>query len=585
VNIEGIVFNPYEENIDLMVAKIKDYIASNDAETAFENLAEEMYLDNSRPWKQLIAEVFRDADYGPIITKQYKTAISDNRTDVLPQFTYLIVCLLSANMMPDQFLTKKLVRRISHHESKDILMSFLASWDLNKALELDEEYVVSHFRHMKDASTAPIKNLILNSTNEMYFKVVEGLLQEPKVQYHFYQTLQHLLRSSSEMELNQVEAFVIKCCSNEHQQVTDFACDLFELSTIRGFLASRWGHSLTEKLYRYFSSNKSTLTAGAESAILMSLNRMRGKLEPQYALAARHRINNLRENDRDFIQKVVERASSSIIDGLADGYPIPINEDWDWKDYAYKFVSFYKSKHPEALVVDVVHLANDLGLTLVQNAFETDDFDACLVRDRTLAMPIIIVNTSKKSKGRINFSIAHEIAHAVIPRHADKTFFCFLSDVSETGKIRMDKHLEEEANQFAAYVLVPDREFKVDVEKLNFNMSNIQKLSQKYGASLVLVTRKWIEHTTLAIAMVFSVSGIIDWVFTSDTFPYKWLDHIDEMSTVFKVIGGNPKLSPSMYIDSSCWINGDYARHRLLEESYRIFDDKVLTILQIVEDD
>ncbi|MDG4850837.1 ImmA/IrrE family metallo-endopeptidase, partial [Peribacillus frigoritolerans] len=372
-------------------------------------------------------------------------------------------------------------------------------------------------------------------------------------------------------------------CSN-YEYIQEFLCDLFELTSVQNFLKIRWNISLTERIFKNFSKNKNLLTDSIKKNALMSLNRLKGRQKSNFAIAARHEISRLSDNDKSFILKTVEIQSAKEINEFIEEVTIPDNENWGWKDYAHFIVRFYKNKQPEREKIDFVKLGKDLGIEIYVRDFETENFDACLARDITLKSPVIFVNSYKKSKGRINFSIAHELGHAIIPKHSQSNFFCFIEDVTESNRFIMDKQLEYEANSFASYLLLPDKEFKLEISNLDFTMRNVNLLSKKYDTSLVLVAKKWVEQSNLDIAMTFSTNGLIDWSCTSDTFPFSWVDYIDQRSTVFAAIDSFERKIKRKKVYSSKWFNKEYPRYILQEESVKIFDKKVLTLLQIIED-
>ncbi|MCK2017962.1 ImmA/IrrE family metallo-endopeptidase [Peribacillus frigoritolerans] len=448
---------------------------------------------------------------------------------------------------------------------------------------MDNNFTLNNFGHLIDVKNVPIKNLILSSRDEALYNVVQKVLEDSIAQYHFNQEIQRIIKNNHPEELDALEYFINKCSCDKQENVLEFICDLFELTSIQHFLNSRWKIDLTERIYKNFSRNQNLMSPIAKRNALTAVNRFKSRLAPNFSLVARHEISRLSENDKNFIIKKVGKISEEIIGEFINTL-VPVEKKWDWKEYAYFLVKWYKDLNPLEDAINVVKLGKDLGIKIIVKEFETENFDACLVRDKTLKSPIVFINSFKKSRGRINFSIAHELAHAILPHHAQSTFFCFLDDVTESNKFVMNRKLENEANAFASYVLLPDKIFKEEISKLNYTIKNVNTLSKKYNSSLVLVAKKWVEQSNLEIAMIFSTNGVIDWATTSENFPFSWVDYIASTSTVFKVIESQERKIKKQRVSSTNWFNKDYPIYKIHEESYKIFDDKVLTLLQIIED-
>jgi Zn-dependent peptidase ImmA (M78 family) len=586
MSIEDIVFNPYvENNIEEMSNTIIRYYHETQPEIVMEKLAERVYFDNSIPWSNVLISMSKKSDFIHNIEKQFYKLIDDQKNDVVPQFTYLIVVLISCNLLKTNSLDSNTLRRITSSEAKYILFSFLAAWDLQRAVELDKEYTIMNFGHVVEANKLPIKDLILNAEIDIYYGIVQDMLTDVKVQYHFNQEIQKIVKRQVEDELQRLGVFLEKCFQDTNENVNEFARDLLELTLVQGFLSEYWDINLSEKIYKSFSRNKNKLSDESKKMSLSALNKFRSRLKSEFAVAARYQIDKLNDNDKTYIFNIVEKASTMLINDFSETITVQSRSNWEWNDYAHALLNLYKGAHDDHDVVNVYQLCSDLGIKIYECQLETGSFDACLVRDSTLVFPIIIINTTGKSQGRINFSIAHEIAHAVLPHHANKNFFCFLDDVTESNTFVMNKQLEKEANNFATYILLPDRRFKEDFEKLDFTIDNVKLLSARYGASMVLVTKKWVERSNLEIAMVFSTAVKVDWAVFSDDFPFKWINHIDVLSSVNKVITEDERGSIKQQVHSTKWFEAEYPRCRILEESFKIFDNKVLTLLQVIDEE
>ncbi|PQQ45504.1 ImmA/IrrE family metallo-endopeptidase [Bacillus thuringiensis] len=589
MSINDIMFNPYDENISTEIVNIiEEYLSKTHPKVALQELSDRIFYDNSVGWREPLLSIFqKNNKLANQVPAYYYELIRNNCDEFLPQFTYLVTFLIAEKILPVDVISHMVVKSLNNKEAKYILMAFLASWDIEIALDLDAHYVKGNFEHIIYSSKLKIKELILSSSrNESYFSVIENMLMDVTVQYYFNQEIQRIIRSQNKVELEELDIFLEKCNRSEKEQIIEFIADLIELNTIQKFLKESWNFNLLERLYKNFALNAEVMSSSLKEITINALNRLKRNLDSDFAIAARQEIHKLKENDKKYIIKRVGELSEAKITQYNEVFTSPENGQWDWKDYANHLVRYYKEKHPNEDVVNVIQLAKDLGLKTIIKKLETEQFDACLVRDCTLKVPVIIVNSTKKSIGRVNFSIAHEIAHAILPHHAQNNFFCFLDDVTETSKIKMDKQLEREANNFAAYILLPYKQFVEDISRMDFTIKNVKRLSKKYNASWVLVAKKWVELSKLDIAMVFSEKGIVDWWTRSESFPYYRIEGtIHKQSSVFRVIEleGNKVSRKNITFDK--WFQEKYPIYRIQEQSYSVFEDKVLTLIQIIDED
>lgn len=109
-------------------------------------------------------------------------------------------------------------------------------------------------------------------------------------------------------------------------------------------------------------------------------------------------------------------------------------------------------RHQQTAPVEMIPLANDLGIEVFRASGWSDSISAMIKRDdRSVSGYSIYVNASH-SLVRRRFSIAHEIGHFVL--HRDKIGDGLTDDALYRSKL--SSPLEVQANRFAANLLVPD---------------------------------------------------------------------------------------------------------------------------------
>ena len=126
----------------------------------------------------------------------------------------------------------------------------------------------------------------------------------------------------------------------------------------------------------------------------------------------------------------------------------------------------------------------------------------------------IIYNNSITSKGRINFTLAHELGHYLMHRHINKDGIkCTTRDMctwdSDYAK------MEAEANVFASFLLMPLDDFRQQIASEQISMELMRKLSDRYGVSVTAAILKWLDITDKRAMIVVSKEGFVDWAWCS----------------------------------------------------------------------
>lgn len=128
----------------------------------------------------------------------------------------------------------------------------------------------------------------------------------------------------------------------------------------------------------------------------------------------------------------------------------------------------------------------------------------------------IIYNDRISSRGRINFTLAHEFGHFLLHRLAHPDGFrCGEQDV-----VRWDseyRQLEHQANVFAANLLMPLDDFRAlipDQAKVDLDM--LGHCADRYRVSLIATALRWLGYTRKRAALVVAREGFILWARSSD---------------------------------------------------------------------
>ena len=129
----------------------------------------------------------------------------------------------------------------------------------------------------------------------------------------------------------------------------------------------------------------------------------------------------------------------------------------------------------------------------------------------------IFYNSAVTSKGRINFTLAHEFGHYLIHRLA----FPEGIQCSQQDMWRWDsayKQVEEEANTFAAYLLMPFGDYRRQIEpQVAATFEQLSQCAERYEVSLIAATLRWLAYTERRAVLVLSRDGFILWARSSES--------------------------------------------------------------------
>jgi len=129
-------------------------------------------------------------------------------------------------------------------------------------------------------------------------------------------------------------------------------------------------------------------------------------------------------------------------------------------------------------VVDLRDVMRRLRLVFIARDFGPDGGDGRYVKTGDQAA--VVINTSVEHRGRMRFTIAHEIGHHKM--HADREGVVFIDDQIGFGGEK-EEH-EVEADAFAAYFLAPTKVLRADLDGVKeITFDTIIELMGRYGLS------------------------------------------------------------------------------------------------------
>jgi predicted transcriptional regulator len=126
----------------------------------------------------------------------------------------------------------------------------------------------------------------------------------------------------------------------------------------------------------------------------------------------------------------------------------------------------------------------------------------------------IMYATNIPSRGFQKFSIAHELGHYFIDGHVDALLATGVHQ-SHAGFVSGDPY-EQEADHFAAALLMPEHPFKKAIDNYEPGLACIEGLRKECKTSLTATAIRYVGLTRDGVAIVLSTGNTIDWCFMSD---------------------------------------------------------------------
>ena len=144
-------------------------------------------------------------------------------------------------------------------------------------------------------------------------------------------------------------------------------------------------------------------------------------------------------------------------------------------------------------------------------------FDGALYPSRKRPGWHILYNDTMSSRGRINFTLAHEFGHYLLHRERYPTGF----ECGQQQIVRWDSEygqVEHQANVFAANFLMPLDDFRrLLPDRGPATLAVLKQCAERYNVSLIAATLRWLSYTSKRAILVNSRDGYILWARSSQS--------------------------------------------------------------------
>jgi hypothetical protein len=213
------------------------------------------------------------------------------------------------------------------------------------------------------------------------------------------------------------------------------------------------------------------------------------------------------------------------------------------------------------------------------------DLDGCEARIVGHGNQAIITVQTNVSPGRKRFSIGHELGHW--RHHRGRILICRPEDI---GPERQRKPATEKtADQYAADLLLPGYLFRPEVQKhKRLTWEAVRELADVFSASITATAIRIIDLNLFPALLVCHGARGRRWFVRARDVPQRWFpqDQLISDSFAFDVLYGKCGEHPPRLMDADTWFDRrDASRYQLYEQSIKVTQDEVLTLLVPKDDE
>lgn len=130
---------------------------------------------------------------------------------------------------------------------------------------------------------------------------------------------------------------------------------------------------------------------------------------------------------------------------------------------------------------------------------------------------VITVAQSVGDPRRRRFGIAHELGHLELHKR-EAIYPCDAGSINDWPVEESHKNLEQEANEFAACLLLPDELFGTVCRDMDPSMEGITHLAEEFDVSIMATARRFVEFCYAPAAVVWTERRQIKWFQRNEAF-------------------------------------------------------------------
>lgn len=245
--------------------------------------------------------------------------------------------------------------------------------------------------------------------------------------------------------------------------------------------------------------------------------------------------------------------------------------------HAEKLLQSYGIGSPED--IDLETLAFCCGIQEVREE-RLDGCEAQIIGHKDKAF--IIVN-SKSSYERKRFSIGHELGHWHY--HRGQPAICRADEIGNFDVRFSAIHPERVADDFASNLLMPEYMFSPLAKKCEHACFDaILEFKKRFNTSITATALRFVELSPEPCLLVcYDQNGNRKWFKPNRDIPSKLFPHerLDRETIAYDVLTKRQSSSRPSSIPADAWFsdNNDLSRYFIYEETIKIHDGRILTLL------
>lgn len=184
---------------------------------------------------------------------------------------------------------------------------------------------------------------------------------------------------------------------------------------------------------------------------------------------------------------------------------------------------------------------------------------------------VITISTLISNPQRERFGIAHELGHLELHRNED-LYPCDSGSLNDWPITGRESSIEQEANEFAACLLLPENIFWGICSDLDPSMEAIKGLAEQFNVSIMATARRFVECCDTPAAIVWTERRQIRWFQRNESFEdFGFFINVNSMvedSTIAsRFFDGEYVPTTTEIVRASAWMmEGDYPDLPLKEQ-------------------